>query len=77
MLSSKVVRGSEKYRVRGNDVETPDILIEDEGYVSIVVECKAARMSYEARFSEEPIVEARRGYDELAKGVFQDRKSVV
>lgn len=71
MLSSHVINGSYKYLFKKNQVDTPDILVYDEGAISLILECKATRMSYQARFSEEPMADARTGYDEMAKGVFQ------
>jgi hypothetical protein len=71
MLPSHVVAGSYKYPFRKNQIDTPDVLVYDQGAISLILECKATRMSYEARFSEDPMAEARRGYAEMAKGVFQ------
>lgn len=71
MLAPRVVTGSDKYKVRKNEVDTPDVLIFDEGEISLVIECKATRMSYEARYSEIPFDDAPRAYDEIAKAVFQ------
>ncbi|MBI5162343.1 MAG: hypothetical protein HY985_00405 [Magnetospirillum sp.] len=72
MLPSRAVRPSFKYRVRKNVIDSPDIVLSDEsGAILVVFECKARRMSYEARFSEDPVAEARQAYEEVAKGVFQ------
>jgi hypothetical protein len=61
-----------KYRPVGKkEVATPDILVSVGNVISVVIECKATRMSYEARFSEDPVAAAKRAYNELAKGVFQ------
>ena len=66
------VRGSYKYLFRKNhQIDSPDVLVDDKGAISLILECKATRMSYEARFSEEPVADARRSYEEIAKGVFQ------
>ena len=54
MLPSYVVSGSYKYSLRRNQIDTPDILVYERGAISLIFECKATRMSYEARFSEEP-----------------------
>jgi hypothetical protein len=37
----------------------------------MVGECKAKRMSFQARFADDPYDAAEGGYEELAKGVFQ------
>lgn len=60
-----------RYRFRGSDIETPDIRVRGESGVKIIFECKAARMSYVARFGENPFQDASRGFEEIAKGVFQ------
>jgi hypothetical protein len=70
MLPSHVVAGSYKYPFRKNQIDTLDVLVYDQGAISVILECKATRMSYEARFSEDPMAEARRGYEEMARGVF-------
>lgn len=59
-----------KYRVAGNVQATPDILLAGEA-LKVVVECKARRLSYVARFSENPVRDASAAYDEIAKGAFQ------
>ena len=71
MLPLQTVQASFKYRFSGNDVDSPDILVTKGNEVAVVFECKATRMAYEARYSEAPIADAPRGYEELAKGVFQ------
>lgn len=58
------------YRVAGTLFHTPDIIVSNlKNEVTLVIECKAARMSIAARFGEDPSEE--RGYEEMAKGVAQ------
>lgn len=72
MLPDIRVRGSYKYIIqKGRELDTPDVLLYEANEISIVFECKATRMSYQARFSEAPLVDDPRGYAELTKGVFQ------
>ncbi len=71
MLPSYTVRSSFKYHIRKNEIDSPDVVVNDNDGVSLILECKATRMSYEARYSEKPIADARRGYNEMAKGVSQ------
>ena len=74
MLSSLVglkVKPSYDYRVGTNNVETPDLLLLRAGEPTIPVECKAKKMTIQARFGEDPVAEAVEGYGEIAKGVFQ------
>jgi hypothetical protein len=65
------VHGSSKYRNGGNEVDTPDIFLADGGEIKVIIECKARRLSFEAQFSEDPGRDAKAGYEEMAKGVFQ------
>lgn len=72
MLPSRTIRPSFKYTIRKNVIDSPDVMLsEATGAISVVFECKARRMSYEARFSEDPVSEAHQAYSEVAKGVFQ------
>jgi hypothetical protein len=72
MLTGLRVRGSYKYPIRkGQIVDTPDVLLYEGEGLSVVFECKATRMSYQARFSENPMADDRRGYAEMARGIFQ------
>ena len=62
----------ESYEVkRGQVMKTPDIRLYAEGRLAVVLECKATRMSYGAKFSEDPLADDARGYKEIAKGVYQ------
>lgn len=61
----------EKYAWKGQTVETPDILVRVGGKVKIALECKATKLTFDAQFSKEPISDAKIGYEEIAKGVFQ------
>jgi hypothetical protein len=65
------VNRSHKYRISGNEFDTPDILVKDGGKVAVAIECKARKLSFGAQFSDDPIEEAKEGFEELAKGVFQ------
>jgi hypothetical protein len=59
------------YRVSRTEMKSPDILIELDDEIELVVECKGTKMSLEAQYSERPEDDARLKLDELAKGVFQ------
>ncbi|MBR0663903.1 hypothetical protein GXW71_05970 [Roseomonas hellenica] len=65
-VTGEAIYGPKKARFR-----TPDVLISDTRHVLCAVECKAKRMSFEARFADDPLVEDARGFDEMAKGVLQ------
>ncbi len=71
MLPSFGVTGSVKYGRKNSQIDSPDILIRDNNSILMVLECKATRLTFEARFSEHPLDDAKRGYEEMAKGVFQ------
>jgi hypothetical protein len=58
------------YQTQHGPIATPDILMHDDrGAVELAIECKASRMSINARFGDAP--EEDRGYEEIAKGVMQ------
>lgn len=65
------VRGSFSYGTRSRPFATPDILVDHDGALEIVVECKATRMSFDARFADNRAAAVDRGYGELAKGIGQ------
>ncbi|MDH4743807.1 hypothetical protein OMP43_07235 [Sphingomonas sp. CBMAI 2297] len=58
-------------KIARNRFETPDIVAEPQpGHgVALAIECKASRMSFSARYADEPASD--RGYDDIAKAVFQ------
>jgi hypothetical protein len=65
-VTGEVVYGPKKARHR-----TPDVLISRNEEIVAAVECKAKRMSFDARYADDPVASAALGFDELAKGVFQ------
>lgn len=71
MLPDVVVERSFKYRAGKHLVDAPDILLFKDEALSVVLECKATRMSYDARFGEDPLIGDSQGYEQIAKGVFQ------
>lgn len=71
VLPSTEISPSFKYKQGKRPFDTPDVLISRDGQMAVILECKARRMSYNARFGEDPIGAASDGYDEMAKGAFQ------
>jgi hypothetical protein len=71
MLEGYDVEGESEYGLKKNRFRTPDVLAGRGGEIQFVMECKAKRMTFEARYSDDPVGEARRGYEEIAKGIFQ------
>lgn len=65
------VRGDYVYGTKAMPLRTPDILVGKPGNLEAIIECKATRMTFAARFSEDWHTETDRGYGELAKGVGQ------
>lgn len=65
------VTGEAEYGPRKRRLRTPDVLVTGSTGVVAVVECKAKRMSFDARYADNPVAVASIGFDELAKGVFQ------
>jgi hypothetical protein len=65
------VKRDAAYQGQNGEVRTPDIRIERQGRIILVAECKASKLTFAAQFSDDPLVEANIGYEELSKGVFQ------
>jgi hypothetical protein len=57
------------YRKKPGIFESPDIISTVNSRISLVLECKATRMSHQAMFGKNP--ELARGYSDLSKAVFQ------
>jgi len=64
-------KGETTYRNGKNLLRTPDILISQGTKTECVVECKAKRMTFEAKFGPDPASSAAAGYHEMAKAVVQ------
>ncbi len=62
-------QSEQTYRVRKVEFKSPDILWMDGQRLRLAIECKATRMSVEARYADDPL--SVRGYDDLIKAVFQ------
>jgi hypothetical protein len=59
------------YRFKGNPMKSPDVLLEDGNRLVAVLECKARKMSFAARYAEDPVADGGNGFDELIKGICQ------
>lgn len=71
MMEPLNVVGEVDYGPKKSRHRTPDILVSEDNRLVAVIECKAKRMSFDARFADKPMVEAAMAFDELAKGLFQ------
>ena len=50
---------------------TPDLILGIHKNIFAVAECKATKMTIEAKFSDAPLEEAERGYQEILKAILQ------
>lgn len=62
---------SEFYYLKKGKQASPDAIAVRDERPLIIIECKAARMDNVIRFSDKPADLAKRGADEISKGVFQ------
>lgn len=62
-------QSEQTYRVRKVEFKSPDILWVGGQHLRLAIECKATRLSVEARYADDPL--SVRGYDDLIKAVFQ------
>lgn len=71
MMSPFKVTGEIEYGLKRHRFRSPDIFVAGEDGIVAVVECKAKRMTFDARYADDPVTAAALGFDELAKGIFQ------
>lgn len=71
MLPGHVIEGDMPYGPKKAQILTPDVRVKQDGVVVLVGECKAKRMTFHARYSEDPVRDASIGYAEMAKAVYQ------
>ncbi len=65
------VLGSTRYGPKKATIDTPDILVLANDTVEVVLECKATKLTYVSQYSNNPVTEARKQYEQIAKGVAQ------
>jgi len=56
---------------KGSPIDTPDLLVRDNGAIVLAVECKATKLTYLAQFAEDPFEAEKKQYLQIANGVFQ------
>jgi hypothetical protein len=71
MMERFEVRSAYRYGPKGAQLDSPDVLVEDQGKVVIAAECKATKLTYLAQFAENPFEAAKKQYTQIAKGIFQ------
>lgn len=59
------------YGQKGRLVDPPDCLVKSEDRVVVAIECKTTKLTFEAQFSDNPQIVAARGFEQIAKGIFQ------
>ncbi|WEJ11574.1 hypothetical protein N0Q91_09180 [Sinorhizobium sp. K101] len=59
------------YVHKKNPVETPDILLKQDRRIAAVFECKATKLTFEAQYGNDPVENAKTGYSQIAKAIFQ------
>src|SRR5205085_11894615 len=65
MMKRFEVTAAYRYGSKGAQLDTPDILIKDQGKLAIVAECKATKLTYLAQFAEDPFEAAKRQYTQI------------
>lgn len=60
-----------EYRLNKSPAFTPDLLLKDDGKIVAVFECKATKLTFDAQFSDDPVIQAKGAYDQISKGIFQ------
>lgn len=60
-----------EFRYGKRNLRSPDLFLGRQDMIDVVIECKAKKMTFEARFSETPLIDAAAGYEEIAKGISQ------
>ncbi|MCJ2089038.1 hypothetical protein MKK88_24075 [Methylobacterium sp. E-005] len=71
IFSHNDIRRSFKYNSKNGEVDSPDISVVQNNKIAAIVECKALKMTFEARFGDYPLRDAKSRYDELVRGVIQ------
>lgn len=56
---------------KGAAFDSPDILVDHDGALAVVIECKATKLTISAKFADNPATEAGTRYAEIGRGVFQ------
>lgn len=59
------------YGPKKSRTDSPDILVQVNGEIAVVLECKATKLTYLSQYSDEPVSDAQKAYEQIAKGVAQ------
>jgi hypothetical protein len=63
-----------RYRFRKNNNDSVDITLKRDNKIFLAVECKSKRMSYQSKFSADPLQGDSTGFNEITKGIYQTWK---
>ncbi|MER8369031.1 hypothetical protein [Mesorhizobium sp. M1378] len=66
----KVMR-EQPFGTKKRPLKTPDLLVQDGGQITIVFECKATKLTFQAQYAENQYEVAAGAYDQIAKGMSQ------
>ncbi|MBB3459889.1 hypothetical protein [Rhizobium sp. BK377] len=67
----QALKGKPYGRSKATFVDPPDCLIRDGDQITIAIECKATKLTFEAQFSDNPAIAAKQGFEQVVKGIFQ------
>ncbi|KKZ87127.1 hypothetical protein B5K05_09820 [Rhizobium phaseoli] len=67
----QALKGQPYGRSKATFVDPPDCLIKDGDGIKVAIECKATKLTFEAQFSDNPMIAAKQGFEQVAKGIFQ------
>lgn len=70
-VTSLTFRPEYNYRSGKNTIASPDLIATRDGQLACVVECKATKMSFDSKFGLGALDHDNRGFNEIAKGVYQ------
>jgi hypothetical protein len=60
-----------RYGTSDAPIDSPDVMVKDDGKLVLAVECKATKLTYLAQFAEDPFEAQRKQYQQISKGIFQ------
>lgn len=62
---------SQSYGTKKFPLSSPDVLLLDGDQITVVMECKATKLTYDAQFADDPMEAARNAYAQITKGIAQ------
>lgn len=71
VFASAEISEERKYEHRKREIFSTDAMLYSDGEIAFLVECKATKLTFFGQFGENPVEQATREFNEIAKGVFQ------